>query len=256
MTDLAGKTALICGVANKRSIAWAIAQALGNAGARLAFTYESRVEEYVRELAANYPDSLILPCDVREDEQLDGLFTAVGKEFGGLDILIHSIAYALREELNGHFVDTSRAGFQLALDVSAYSLVAMARRAVSLMEPRGGGSIITMTFLGGQRVIPNYNVMGVAKAALETATRYLAYDLGEKNIRVNAISAGPVRTLSGRAIAGFGQIEEIIMQRAPLHHGIDASDVGQLALFLSSPGARNITGGIHFVDSGYHIVGL
>jgi enoyl-[acyl-carrier protein] reductase I len=256
MSILAGRLALVAGVANKRSIAWAIAQALGNAGARLAFTYEERVEEYVRELASTYPDSLILPCDVRSDEMLDTLFAEVEKAFGGLDILIHSIAYALREELNGRFVDTSRAGFQLALDVSVYSLVAMARRAAPLMEARGGGSIITMTFLGGERVVPNYNVMGVAKAALEATTRYLAFDLGEKNIRVNAISAGPVRTLSGRAIAGFPKMEELIIERSPLHRGIEAADIGQLALFLCSPGARNITGDIVYVDSGYHIMGL
>jgi enoyl-[acyl-carrier protein] reductase I len=256
MALLEGKTALVAGVANKRSIAWAIAQALGNAGARLAFTYEERVEEYVRELASAYPDALILPFDARSDESLAALFAAVGEAFGGLDIMIHSIAYALREELNGRFVDTSRAGFQLALDVSVYSLVAMARRAAPLMEARGGGSMLTMTFQGGERVLPNYNVMGVAKAALEATVRYLAFDLGEKNIRVNAISAGPVRTLSGRAIAGFPKMEELIIERSPLHRGIDASDAGQLALFLCSPGARNITGDIVYVDSGYHIMGL
>jgi len=256
MSILDGKTALVAGVANKRSIAWAIAQALGNAGARLAFTYEERVEEYVRDLASAYPDSLVLPADVRDDAALDALFAAVADTFGGLDIMIHSIAFALREELSGHFVDTSRNGFQIALDVSVYSLIAMARRAVPLMEARGGGSILTMTFQGSERVVPNYNVMGVAKAALEATVRYLTYDLGEKNIRVNAISAGPVRTLSGRVVASFPKMEELIAERSPLHRGIDASDVGQLALFLCGPGARNITGDVVYVDSGYHVMGL
>src|SRR3990167_10130183 len=204
MTDLQGKTGLIVGVANKRSIAWAIAQAAAEAGARLAITYQGeRLEENVRELAATLVNPLILPCDVTDDAQIAHLYEAIDGEFGGLDFLVHGAAFAPREELSGPFVQTSREGFRLSLDISAYSLVALARGALPLMERRGGGSILTLTYLGSQRVFDNYNVMGVAKAALEACVRYLAADLGPKGIRVNAISAGPIKTLSAAGIRSF-----------------------------------------------------
>src|SRR5215211_8017729 len=214
---LEGKSALVFGVANRRSIAWAIAQALAGAGATLAFTYQGeRIEAGVRELAGSFGSSLVLPCDVTRDEDLDSVFDAVGKEFGGLDILVHAVAFAAREDLEGRFTDTKRANFAMALDISAYSLTAMTQRAEPLMEARGGGSVLTMTYLGGERAVQNYNVMGVAKAALESSVRYLALELGPKNIRVNAISAGPIRTLAARSISGFTVMEEEMEKRSPL----------------------------------------
>ncbi|MFN8523187.1 MAG: enoyl-ACP reductase [Chloroflexota bacterium] len=254
---LAGKTALIFGVANRRSIAWAIAQALAGAGAKLAFTYQGeRIEAGVRELAATVQSDLVLPCDVTSDADLDSVFGQVDAAFGGLDILIHSVAFAPKEELEGRFTDTKRENFALALDISAYSLTAMARRAEPLMEKRGGGAIMTMTYLGGERAVPNYNVMGVAKAALDASVRYLASELGEKNIRVNAISAGPLRTLAARSISGFTVMEDHYEKRAPLKRNVDASEVAQTALFLCSPMASGMTGEIVFVDSGYHVMGM
>jgi enoyl-[acyl-carrier protein] reductase I len=254
---LEGKTGLVFGVANRRSIAWSIAQALAGAGAQLAFTFQGeRIEAGVRELAASVNSPLVLPCDVTRDEDLDTVFEQVGTQFDGLDILVHSVAYAAREDLEGRFVDTSRANFQMALDISAYSLTAMVKRAEPLMARRGGGSVLTMTYLGGERAVPNYNVMGVAKAALDASVRYLASELGSQNIRVNAISAGPIRTLAARSISGFTIMEEHYEKRAPLRRNVDASEVGQTALFLCSPMASGITGEVLFVDAGYHVMGF
>ncbi len=254
---LAGQTGIIFGVAHKSSIAWAIAQALSNAGMRLAFTYQGeRLEKNVRELAEPLEGSLILPCDVTDDAQLDAVFAAVGKEFGRLDTLVHSVAFANKDDLAGDFVDTSREGYLLSQDISAYSLTAMARRAVPLFEKSGGGSIITLTYLGGERVVENYNVMGVAKAALEMSVRYLAKDLGPKNVRVNAISAGPIKTLAARGISGFSKILEEMEQRTPLKRNVTAAEVGDTALFLASPLSRGITGEVIHVDSGYHCIGF
>src|SRR6266700_7573633 len=253
-----GKRGLILGVANKRSIAWAIAQVLADGGAKLAFTYQGeRIEKSVRDLAATVDTALVTECDVRSDEDIVRVFSEVGSAFDGeLDILVHSVAFAAAEDLEGRFTDTPRDRFWLALDVSAYSLVACARAAEPLMEAGGGGSILTMTYLGGERVVPHYNVMGVAKATLDASMRYLASDLGAKNIRVNAISAGPVRTLAARSIAGFPTMESIVEERAPLHRHIDADDVGAAAEYLLSDAARNVTATTLYVDSGYHSMGM
>ena len=256
MTNLEGKHGLVVGVANKRSISWAIAQAAANAGARLALTYPSqRLEENVRELAAKLDSPLVLPCDVAEDAQIEEVGRTLDREFGGLDFLIHGAAFAPPAELSSPFLQTSRDGFKVALDVSAYSLVGLSRAVVPLMERRGGGSILTLTFIGSQRVFPNYNVMGVAKAALEASVRYLASELGVKNVRVNAISAGPIKTLAASGIAGFSSILQVYRDRAPLRRNVELSEIADTALFLISDGARAITGEIVTVDSGYHIVG-
>jgi enoyl-[acyl-carrier protein] reductase I len=253
-----GKTALVMGVANKRSIAWAIARRLADEGARLAFTYQGeRIEKSVRELADSVSSPLVAECDVRSDDGLERVFGQVGDTFdGGLDLLVHSLAFADAADLEGRFVDTPRDRFWLAVDVSAYSLVACARLAEPLMDARGGGSIVTMTYLGGERAVPHYNVMGVAKATLDASMRYLAWDLGQRNIRVNAVSAGPVRTLAARSIAGFPTMEAIVEERAPLHRHIDADDVGAAAAFLLSEDAKNVTGTTFYVDSGYHAMGM
>jgi enoyl-[acyl-carrier protein] reductase I len=253
-----GKRGLVLGVANKRSIAWGIASRLAAGGAQLAFTYQGeRIEGNVRELAESVGSPLITSCDVRSDEDVARLFAEVGETFGGqLDLLVHSVAYAAAEDLEGRFTDTPRDRFWLALDVSAYSLVACARAAEPLMEAAGGGSILTMTYLGGERAVPHYNVMGVAKAALDSSVKYLAWDLGQKNIRINEISAGPVRTLSARSIAGFPTMEAIVEERAPLHRHVDTGDVGAAAAYLLSDDARNVTGTTLYVDSGYHAMGM
>jgi enoyl-[acyl-carrier protein] reductase I len=253
-----GKRGLVLGVANKRSIAWAIAKRLADAGAELAFTYQGeRIEKSVRELAGSLSSSLVTECDVRSDEDVARVFREVGEAFdGGLDLLVHSVAFAAAEDLEGRFTDTPRDRFWMALDVSAYSLVSCARAAEPLMEARGGGSIITMTYLGGERAVPHYNVMGVAKATLDASMRYLAWDLGQKNIRVNAISAGPVRTLAARSIAGFPTMEAIVEERSPLHRHIEADDVGAAAAYLLSDDAKNVTGTTLYVDSGYHAMGM
>jgi len=257
MADLAGKLGLIVGVANKRSISWAIAQAAAAAGARIALTYPSeRLEENVRELAAKLENPLILPCDVSSDEQITALGAALDRDFGGLDFLVHGAAFAPAAELSRPFVQTSRDGFRIALDVSAYSLIALARAAAPLMEKRGGGSILTLTYLGSQRVFPNYNVMGVAKAALEASVRYLASDLGAQNIRVNAISAGPIKTLAAAGISGFSNILQVYRERAPLKRNVELAEVADAAMFLLGAGSRAVTGEILFVDAGYHVVGL
>jgi enoyl-[acyl-carrier protein] reductase I len=254
---LDGKIALVAGVANKRSLAWGIARRLAEQGAQLAFTYQGeRIEAGVRELAASVGCELCIECDVSSDESIDKAFAELVERAGGLDLMAHSIAFAQAHDLAGRFTDTARDDWRLALDISAYSLVAMTQRAEPLMEARGGGAIVTMTYLGGERAIPGYNVMGVAKAALDASMRYLAADLGPKNIRVNAISAGPVRTLAARGIAGFSQMEGVIAERAPLKRGIDADDVGQAGLYLLSPMASSVTGTVLYVDAGYHAMGL
>jgi enoyl-[acyl-carrier protein] reductase I len=253
-----GKQALVLGVANRRSIAWAIASRLADEGAQIAFTYQGeRIEKSVRDLAESVSSPLVVECDVRSDEDVERVFGEVGKAFGGgLDLLVHSVAFAAAEDLEGRFTDTPRDRFWLALDVSAYSLVACARAAEPLMEARGGGSILTMTYLGGERAVPHYNVMGVAKSALDSSVRYLAWDLGFKSIRVNAISAGPVRTLAARSIAGFTTMEEMFEQRAPLHRRIEADDCGAAAAYLLSHDADNVTGTTLYVDAGYHAMGM
>ena len=253
-----GKRALILGAANKRSIAWAIARRLAEGGAQCAFTFQGeRIEKSVRELAESVSSPLVTELDVRDDGAVARVFDEVGAAFGGqLDILVHSVAFAAAEDLEGRFTDTPRERFWMAVDVSAYSLVATARAAEPLMEAAGGGSIVTMTYLGGERAVPHYNVMGVAKATLDASVRYLAWDLGRKNIRVNAVSAGPVRTLAARSIAGFPTMESIVEERAPLHRHIDADDVGAAAAYLLSDAARNVTGTTLYVDSGYHAMGM
>ena len=253
-----GKQALVLGVANRRSIAWAIARRLHEEGADLAFTYQGeRIEKGVRELAESVGGKLVTACDVRSDDDVARVFAETADAFGGgLDLLVHSVAFAAAEDLEGRFVDTPRDRFWLAVDVSAYSLVACARAAEPLMEARGGGSIVTMTYLGGVRAVPHYNVMGVAKATLDASVRYLAWDLGHKNITVNAISAGPVRTLAARSIAGFTTMEEMFEQRAPLHRHVDADDAGAAAAYLLSTDARNVTGTTLYVDAGYHAMGM
>ncbi len=255
--DLSNKHGLVVGVANKRSIAWAIAQAAAAAGARLAVTYQGeRLEENVRELAASLTDPLILPLDVTNDTQIAQVFDAIDREFGGLDFLVHGVAFAQREELSAPFVQTSREGFRVSLDISAYSLVALARGALPLMERRGGGSILTLTYLGSERVFENYNVMGVAKAALEACVRYLAADLGPKGIRVNAISAGPIKTLAAAGISGFSSILQIYRDRAPLRRTVDTAEVADAAMFLLGPAGRAVTAEVLMVDAGYHATGM
>ena len=256
--SFAGKRGLVLGVANKRSIAWGIARRLAAGGAQLAFTFQGeRIEKSVRELAESVDSPLVTECDVRSDEDVARVFREVGGTFGGeLDVLVHSVAYAAAEDLEGRFTDTPRDRFWLALDVSAYSLVACARAAEPLMAAAGGGSILTMTYLGGERAVPHYNVMGVAKAALDSSVQYLAWDLGAKNIRVNAVSAGPVRTLAARSIAGFPTMESIVEERSPLHRPIDADDIGAAAAYLLSDEADNVTATTLYVDSGYHAMGM
>ncbi|MDE3155068.1 MAG: enoyl-ACP reductase [Acidobacteriota bacterium] len=257
MTDLAGKHGLVVGVANKRSLSWAIAQAAGQAGARLAVTYQGeRLEENVRKLADQLQSPLVLPCDVTDDAQIAAVFEAIDREFGGLDFVVHGAAFAPQGELLNPFVETSREGFRTALEVSAYSLIALARQARPLMERRGGGSIVTLTYLGSIRVLPNYNVMGVAKAALEAGVRYLASDLGPSNIRVNAISAGPVKTLAAAGIPGLSGFLQAYRERAPLRRGIDAAEVADTAMYLIGPAGRGMTGEVLFVDAGYHVMGV
>jgi enoyl-[acyl-carrier protein] reductase I len=251
-----GKVGLIVGVANHRSLAWAIAQAVAAEGARVVLTYQERFEEHVRELAAQLsPETLVLPCDV-QDTAIAEVFERIQQDHGGLDFLVHGVAFAQRDELAGPFVQTSREGFRLALDISAYSLIALARGAQPLMQARGGGSIVTLSFLGSDRVFPNYNVMGVAKAALESSVRYLASDLGPNGIRVNAISAGPVKTLAAAGIGGFSSILGVVREKAPLRRAIDTSEVGSAAAFLLGNASRGITGEVLMVDAGYHVLGM
>jgi enoyl-[acyl-carrier protein] reductase I len=257
MSDLSNKTGLIVGIANKRSIAWAIAQAASAAGARLAVTYQGeRLEENVRELASTLTNPLILPCDVTDDAQIAAVFAAIERGFGGLDFVVHGAAFAPREELSSPFVQTSRDGFRQSLDISAYSLIALARGALPLMERRGGGSILTLTYLGSQRVFHNYNVMGVAKAALEATVRYLAADLGPRGIRVNAISAGPIKTLAASGVSGFSGILQVYRDRAPLRRTTETAEVADAAVFLLSGAGRGVTAEVLMVDCGYHATGM
>jgi enoyl-[acyl-carrier protein] reductase I len=253
-----GKQALVLGVANRRSIAWAIAHRLAEEGAQVAFTYQGeRIEKNVRDLAETVSSPLVTECDVRSDDDIARVFAEVADTCdGGLDVLVHSVAFAAAEDLEGRFTDTPRDRFWMALDISAYSLVACARAAEPLMETRGGGSILTMTYLGGERAVPHYNVMGVAKSTLDSSVRYLAWDLGFNNIRVNAISAGPVRTLAARSIAGFTTMETMFEERAPLHRQIDADDCAAAAAYLLSGDAGNVTGTTLYVDAGYHAMGM
>ncbi len=253
---LQNKFGIIFGVANKRSIAWATAQALREAGARLAFTYQGeRLKENVESLTSEaMPDSLILPCDVTKQEEVDETFRRVGEEFGKLDFLIHSIAFAPREALEGEYLDTSREAFVTALEISAYSLAQLARAVVPLMKE--GGTIVSMTYYGAEKVVAGYNVMGIAKAALEASTRYLANDLGPRNIRINAISAGPIQTLSARGVSDFTTMLKHAAERAPLRRNVEAREVGNVALFLCSPLSSAITGEVIHVDCGYNIMGI
>jgi enoyl-[acyl-carrier protein] reductase I len=254
--SLAGKLGIVFGVANKRSIAWAIAQAWSAAGAKLAFTYQGeRLKENVEELAGAFgDDTLILPCDVTRDEDIAAVFQTVSEEFGRLDLLLHSVAFAPRAALEGEFVNTSREAFRIAHDVSAYSLVALSRAAAPLMT--AGGSILAMSYYGAEKVVPHYNVMGVAKASLEASTRYLAYDLGPQKVRVNCISAGPVNTLAARGISGFGDMLRQYEARSPLKRNVLPDEIGATGLFLASDGAAAITGQVLYVDCGYQIMGM
>jgi enoyl-[acyl-carrier protein] reductase I len=256
MSLLDGKLGIVFGVANKRSIAWAIAQAWHKAGAKLAFTYQGeRLKENVEELAGTFgPDTLLMPCDVTRDEDIARVFSEVGQKFGKLHLLLHSVAYAPKEALEGQFVNTSREAYRVAHDISAYSLVALARGAAPLMTE--GGSIVAMSYYGAEKVIPHYNVMGVAKASLEASTRYLAYDLGPKKIRVNCISAGPVNTLAARGIGGFGEILKHYEAHAPLKRNVVPDELGATGTFLASDGAAAITGQVLYVDCGYQIMGM
>jgi enoyl-[acyl-carrier protein] reductase I len=252
---LDGKRGLVLGIANKRSIAWGIAQAAHREGARLAVTYQGeRLEENVRELAGQLRDPLVLPCDVSRDEDLKTLAGSARDGLGGLDFVVHAVAFALREELDGEFVNTSREGYRVAQDISSYSLTALARETAPLMEP--GGSIVTLSYLGGERVVPHYNVMGVAKAALEMSVRYLAADLGPKGIRVNAISAGPIKTLAASGVHGLSRMLEYHRTHAPLRKNTEQDEVGDAALFLVSHLSRGITGEVIHVDGGFHVMGM
>ena len=258
MSRFDGKRALVLGVANKRSIAWAIAHRLADEGAELAFTFQGeRIEGNVRQLAGSVSSPLVTSCDVRCDDDIERVFREVAELWPeGFDVLIHSVAFAAAEDLEGRFTDTPRDRFWLAVDISAYSLVATARAAEPLMERRGGGAIVTMTYLGGERAVPHYNVMGVAKATLDASVKYLAWDLGAKSIRVNAVSAGPVRTLAARSISGFTEMERVFEERAPMRRHIDADDVAAGAAYLLSDDAKNVTGTTLYVDSGYHSMGM
>ncbi len=256
MSQLTGKLGIVFGVANKRSIAWAIAQAWHKAGARLAFTYQGeRLKENVEELAGTFgPDTLLIPCDVTRDEDIARVFAEVNQKFGKLHLLLHSVAFAPKDALEGDFVSTSREAFRIAHDISAYSLIALARAAAPLMTE--GGSIVAMTYYGSEKVVPHYNVMGVAKASLEASTRYLAYDLGPKKIRVNCISAGPVNTLAARGIAGFTDMLKHYEAHAPLKRNVLPDELGATGTFLASDGAAAITGQVLYVDCGYQIMGM
>ena len=256
MAELSGKLGIVFGVANKRSIAWAIAQAWHKAGAKLAFTYQGeRLKENVEELAGTFgPDTLLMPCDVTKDEDITAVFKTVTEKFGKLHLMLHSVAFAPKEALEGQFVNTSREAFRIAHDVSAYSLIALAREAAPLMTE--GGSIVGMTYYGSEKVVPHYNVMGVAKAALEASARYLAYDLGPKKIRVNCISAGPMNTLAARGISGFTEMLKHYEAHAPLKRNVLPEELGATGTFLASDGAAAITGQVIYVDSGYQIMGM
>jgi len=256
MGILDGKCGVVFGVANKRSIAWAIAEAWHKEGAKLAFTYQGeRLKSKVEDLVQAFgDDTLLIPCDVTKDEEIDNVFASVGDKFGKLDLLLHSVAFAPKESLEGDFVSTTREAFLTSHDVSAYSLVALCQRAAPLMTD--GGSVVAMSYYGAEKVIPNYNVMGVAKASLEASTRYLAYDLGPKKIRVNCISAGPMNTLAARGIGGFSKMLDHNKEHAPLKRNVDPAELGSTGTFLASDGAAAITGQVIYVDCGYQIMGM
>ncbi len=254
---LAGKKAIVFGVANERSLAWASAQQLADQGAEVALTYQGEaLERRVRPLAEKINAKLIIPCDVTQESSIQAAFQQIQDQWGELSVLVHSIAFAQKEDLEGRFIDTSKSGFLKAMEISAYSLVELARQAEPLMKDQTDGSIVTMSYYGAEKVIPNYNVMGVAKATLEACVRYLAFDLGPRKIRVNAISAGPVKTLAAAGIRGFKGMLAEAQEKTPLKENIDASDVGALCAFLSGPGGRHITGSTYYVDSGAHIMGV
>src|SRR5512146_3217267 len=253
--NLSGRNAVVFGVANKRSIAWSIAQGLHAAGARLAITYQNeRLEQEAKDLILSLPGAEAFRCDVSQDQEVDRLFSELRSRYGKLHVLVHSIAYAPADELKGEFVNTTREGFRIAHDVSVYSLIALARAAAPLMED--GGSIITMTYYGAEKVVPHYNVMGVAKAALECTVRYLAYDLGKQRVRVNAISAGPIKTLAARGIGGFGDMLKSHAERAPLGRNVETDEVAGTALYLASDLSTGVTGETLYVDCGYNIMGF
>jgi len=254
---LDGRTGIVFGVANKRSIAWAIARALAGAGMRLAFTYQGdRLKENVEELAGTLPGAVSYPCDVASDGEIAAAFAGVARDLGRLDTLVHSVAFAQREDLEGDFVATAREGFRVAHDVSAYSLVGLVRAALPLLEKSDQASVIAMTYVGSERVAAGYNVMGVAKASLEASVRYLAANLGPKGIRVNAISAGPVNTLAARGIRGFTEMLQHHAEKAPLRRNVELREVGDAALFLASRMASGITGEVIYVDCGYNIMAV
>ena len=253
--SLEGRVAVVFGVANKRSIAWSIAQGLHEAGAKLAITYQNeRLEQEAKDLILSLPGAEGFMCDVSRDEDIARTFSQLKERFGKIDILVHSIAYAPGEELRGEFANTSREGFRLALDISVYSLIALSRAAAPLME--AGGSIITMTYYGAEKVVPHYNVMGVAKAALECTVRYLAHDLGVKKIRVNAISAGPIKTLAARGISGLGEMLKSHAERSPLRRNVEVNEVGKTSVFLAADASSGVTGEVIYVDCGYNIMGF
>jgi len=255
MQNLDGRVAVVFGVANKRSIAWAIAQGLHAAGAQLAITYQNeRLEKEAKGLILSLPGAEAFMCDVSNDQEIDRVFNQLRERYGKVHILVHSVAFAPAADLKGDFVNTSREGFRTAHDISVYSLIALARAAAPLME--NGGSIITMTYYGAEKVVPHYNVMGVAKAALECTVRYLAYDLGKKNIRVNAISAGPIKTLAARGIGDLGEMMKSHAERAPLQRNVDVNEVGSTGVFLASDASTGITGETIYVDCGYNIMGF
>ena len=253
--SLDGRVAVVFGVANKRSIAWSIAQGLHEAGARLAITYQNeRLEQEAKDLILSLPGAEGFMCDVSKDEEIDRLFAQLKEKYGKLDVLVHSVAYAPAEELRGEFINTTREGFRIAHDVSVYSLIAVSRAAAPLMTD--GGSIMTMTYYGAARVVPKYNVMAVAKAALECTVRYLASDLGPKKIRVNAISAGPIKTLAARGISGLGEMLKSHAERSPLKRNVEVKEVGDTGVFLASDASSGITGETIYVDCGYNIMGF
>ena len=255
MIDLSGKTAVVFGLANKRSIAWGIAQKLHEAGAALAICYQNeRMKADAEALIAELPGASGFQCDVSNDQEIETLFAAIKEKYGKIAILVHAVAYAPAEELRGEFVTTSREGFRIAHDVSVYSLIAVARAAAPLMTE--GGSIITLSYFGAEKVVPNYNVMGVAKAALEATVRYLAWNLGPQNIRVNAISAGPIKTLAARGVGALGDMLKSHADRAPLRRNVDQLEVGDTALFLASSLSAAVTGEVIYVDCGYNIMGF
>lgn len=255
MLTMHGRNAVVFGVANKRSIAWAIAQRLNEAGAKLAITYQNeRLKQEAHELIASLPGAEAFPCDVSNDSEIEKLYHQLKEHYGRIDTLVHSVAYALGEDLKGDFLNTSREGFRVAHDVSVYSLIAVARAAAPLMT--NGGSVITMSYFGAEKVMPSYNVMGVAKAALEATVRYLAYSLGPKNIRVNAISAGPIKTLAARGISGFSEMHKAHAERSPMKRNVDVKEVGDAGLFLASDLSTAITGETIYVDCGYNVMGF